>query len=130
MGRQRLRDLGITVGVLPTGSHNAITDVADVWVGHATVVHDSPRVARTGVTVILPRAGNVWNDHCCAGYHAFNGNGEMTGMHWIREAGMLTTPVAITTLAGAAGAGLAILVLLRPAPCLQSYTVPFDTRFS
>jgi D-aminopeptidase len=96
MGRRRLRDLGIPVGVLPPGPENAITDVDGVWVGHATVIRDAPRIARTGVTVILPRAGDVWNDHCCAGYHAFNGNGEMTGIHWIREAGMLTTPIAIT----------------------------------
>ena len=47
MRRARLRDLGITVGRLPAGRHNAITDVAGVRVGHATVVHDTPSIART-----------------------------------------------------------------------------------
>ena len=44
MTRPRLRDLGITIGSLPTGRFNAITDVPDVWVGHTTLVHDTPRV--------------------------------------------------------------------------------------
>jgi D-aminopeptidase len=70
--------------------------VADVWVGHTTLIHDEPRVARTGVTVILPRAGNILADHCFAGYHSFNGNGEMTGTHWVAESGLLGTPIAIT----------------------------------
>ena len=49
----RLRDLNITIGEFPTGPHNAITDVAGVRVGHTTIIHDEPRVARTGVTVCL-----------------------------------------------------------------------------
>lgn len=53
--RKRLRDLGIVIGRLPAGKHNAITDVPGVLVGHSTLVFDEPRVARTGVTVILPR---------------------------------------------------------------------------
>ena len=96
MPRARLRDLGITIGRYPTGANNAITDVPGVCVGHTTLVHDTPRVARTGVTVILPRQEDTWNDHCFGAFHAFNGNGEMTGMHWLAEAGLLTTPIAIT----------------------------------
>lgn len=96
MTRHRLRDLGITIGNYPTGTYNAITDVPDLRVGHATVIHDTPTVARTGVTVLLPRAGDSWRDHCFAGFHSFNGNGEMTGMHWLEESGLLTTPIAIT----------------------------------
>jgi D-aminopeptidase len=96
MTRQRLRELGIVVGDLPTGPHNAITDVPDIWVGHTTLVYDTPRVARTGVTVIVPRAGAVFTDPCYAGYYSFNGNGEMTGMHWLEESGLLGTPIAIT----------------------------------
>ena len=57
MARMRLRDLGITIGTLPTGPHNAITDVPGVWVGHSTVIHDEPQVVRTGITVIVPREG-------------------------------------------------------------------------
>lgn len=96
MTRPRLRDLGILIGSLPPGPYNAITDVPGVRVGHATLHYDEPRIARTGVTVILPRAGHIWNDHAFAACHSFNGNGEMTGIHWIGESGLLTSPIAIT----------------------------------
>ncbi|HUF38242.1 MAG TPA: P1 family peptidase [Anaerolineales bacterium] len=94
--KPRLQDLGITIGRLPTGLDNAITDVADVWVGHITLVHDEPRIARTGVTAILPRQGRIWREPAFAGFHSYNGCGEMTGTHWIEESGMLSTPICIT----------------------------------
>lgn len=94
--RSRLRDLGITVGDLPTGQHNAITDVPDVYVGHATINRDEPVVVRTGVTMIVPRAGDIWSDYAFAGWHNFSGNGEMTGLPWIEESGLLGSPVGIT----------------------------------
>ena len=97
MTRARLRDLEITVGRLPTGPYNAITDVPEILVGHRTLVYDEPRIARTGVTVILPRQGQIWQDNAFAACHAFNGTGEMTGMHWLAESGMLCYPVALTT---------------------------------
>lgn len=97
MPRPRLRDLNIPIGVLPTGKRNAITDVPDVLVGHTTLIYDEPRVARTGVTVILPRRGEIWRDNAPAGYHSFNGCGEMTGIHWIEESGVLSSPIAITS---------------------------------
>lgn len=96
MTRSRLRDLGITVGNLPTGPYNAITDVPDILVGHVTLVYDHPRVARTGVTVIVPRVGEIWKDNAFAAFHAFNGTGEMTGTHWLTESGLLCYPIAIT----------------------------------
>ncbi|MBE3560154.1 MAG: P1 family peptidase [Ktedonobacteraceae bacterium] len=96
MARPRLRDLGITIGRLPTGEYNAITDVPGVLVGHSTIVHDEPRVARTGVTMIVPREGAIWRDLAFAGYFSFNGCGEMTGLPWIEEAGVLHTPIGIT----------------------------------
>lgn len=92
----RLRDLGITIGTHPTGRHNAITDVAGVLVGHTTLISDTPSVARTGVTVIVPREGDIWQDNCFAGFHSFNGCGEMTGIHWVKESGLLCSPIAIT----------------------------------
>lgn len=97
MARSRLRDLGITIGTYPTGEHNAITDVAGIQVGHATLNYDEPRIARTGVTVIVPRDGAIWQDNCFAGFHSFNGCGEMTGMHWLDESGLLCYPIALTT---------------------------------
>jgi D-aminopeptidase len=92
----RLRDLGITIGSLPTGEHNAITDVPGVRVGHSTIIADEPRVARTGVTMVVPRDGAIWGDHVFAAYHCFNGNGEMTGLPWIDESGMVGAPIGIT----------------------------------
>ena len=101
--RRRARDLGITIGRLPTGPHNAITDVAGVAVGHETIISgDGPLVVgrgpvRTGVTVVCPHCdGSMTSDPVYAGYHQLNGNGEMTGIAWINEAGLLTSPVAIT----------------------------------
>jgi D-aminopeptidase len=96
MARARLRDLGLRTGHLPPGPLNAITDVAGVRVGHATVVHDAPSVARTGVTAIWPAGGDIWTNAVTAGVHSFNGNGEMTGALWIEEQGLLSTPVCIT----------------------------------
>jgi D-aminopeptidase len=96
----RARELGIDVGVLPSGPNDAITDVEGVRVGHATIIRgDGPLVVgegpvRTGVTVVCPREGLARDEPVFAGCHRFNGNGEMTGLEWIREAGALTTPVA------------------------------------
>lgn len=96
MARTRLRDLSITIGRFPTGTYNAITDVPGVLVGQTTIIEDEPRVARTGVTVIVPRDGAIWEDHAFAGYFSFNGCGEMTGLPWIEESGMIHTPIALT----------------------------------
>src|SRR6476620_9884345 len=73
MNRKRLRDLGITIGKYPTGKYNAITDVAGVEVGQATLMYDTPRIARTGVTIIEPRGAQTWDDSCFAGTYSFNG---------------------------------------------------------
>jgi D-aminopeptidase len=96
MTRMRLRDLGITIGDFPPGPHNAITDVPGVWVGHHTLIYDEPRVARTGVTVIVPREDQIWRDYAFAAYYSFNGNGEMTGLPWLAESGMLGSAIGIT----------------------------------
>src|SRR5260221_2858058 len=96
MTRPRLRDLGIAVGRLPPGPLNAITDVAGVRVGHATVITDTPHTVRSGVTAIWPRGPDIWDNFVFAGGHSFNGNGEMTGLVWIAEQGLLASPIAIT----------------------------------
>lgn len=89
------------IGDLPSGPEDAITDVAGVLVGHATLVEgDGPlRIGagpvRTGVTVVLPHE-RIWTEPVFAGAHRLNGNGEMTGLEWVRESGMLTTAVALT----------------------------------
>ena len=94
--RRRLRELGIVLGDLPTGPNNAITDVPDVHVGHATLIRDEPVVVRSGVTMIVPRAGDIWTDFAFAAWHNFSGNGEMTGLPWIEESGLLGSPIGIT----------------------------------
>ena len=94
--RPRIRDLGVHIGDHPTGTYNAITDVPGVWVGHRTLIRDEPTVARTGITMIVPREGAIWTDWTFAGVHIFNGNGEMTGIPWLTESGMLGSPIGIT----------------------------------
>jgi D-aminopeptidase len=97
----RYRDLGLTVGLLPTGQQNAITDVEGVRVGVTTLIEgDGPlRLGkgpiRTGVTAIVPHEG-IREEPIFAATHTLNGNGEMTGLEWVRESGQLTTPIAIT----------------------------------
>jgi D-aminopeptidase len=98
----RARELGIRIGRLEPGPFNAITDVGGVRVGHATLIDgDGPlRVGagpiRTGVTVVVPHDGDVWSEPLFAGCHRLNGNGELTGLEWIRESGMLAGAIALT----------------------------------
>jgi len=94
--KKRLRDIGVTIGQLPTGPLNAITDVAGVWVGHETVIADHPNLVRSGVTMIVPREGQIWSDFAYCGTAILNGNGEMTGIPWMDESGMLGTPIGLT----------------------------------
>ena len=94
MARPRARDLGIGIGTLPPGAQNAITDVPGVRVGHETLVEGDS--VRTGVTVIYPHEGNPWDEPVFAGAHRLNGNGELTGLEWVRESGLLTSPVGLT----------------------------------
>lgn len=97
----RSRDLGIAIGDLPQGPHNAITDVAGVRVGHCSLTSGEGDLAtgygpvRTGVTIVEPRP-SIWRSPVFAGSHRLNGNGEMTGLEWIRENGQLTTPIGLT----------------------------------
>jgi len=98
--RARARDLGIPLPGTP-GPLNAITDVAGVEVGHATLIEGDGRLivgkgpVRTGVTAILPR-GKESQDPVFAGCAVLNGNGEMTGTAWIEESGFLSGPIMIT----------------------------------
>jgi D-aminopeptidase len=97
----RYRDLGLRMGLLPPGPLNAITDVAGVTVGMRTLVEGDGALqvgtgpVRTGVTAIVPHGG-IGEEPLFAGCHTLNGNGELTGLEWVRESGFLTTPIAIT----------------------------------
>lgn len=93
----RARELGISIGLGVPGEFNAITDVPGVRVGHSTMCEErNGKQIRTGVTIVQPRSGSSREQPCFAGCHVLNGNGDATGLEWIREAGLLTTPVAIT----------------------------------
>src|SRR5215468_2135353 len=90
--KPRARDLGVPLEGTP-GPRNAITDVAGVEVGHKTLI--SGDSVRTGVTAVWPR-GKQSSDPVFGGFFAQNGNGDMTGTHWLEESGFLDGPVMIT----------------------------------
>ena len=90
----RLRDIGLSAGTLEPGPLNAITDVSGVRVGHCTIVEGDD--VRTGVTIVFPHEADAWDEPVFAGAHRLNGNGELTGLEWIRESGMLHSAIALT----------------------------------
>lgn len=96
--KPRARELGLPFRGSP-GPFNAITDVPGVRVGFTTLT-DPARNMRTGVTAIIPRPGTGRPSPVWAGFHALNGNGEMTGVHWINDAGYFLGPVLITNTHG------------------------------
>src|SRR5712664_2742035 len=97
----RARDLGVPFDGTP-GPLNAITDVAGVEIGYTTIIRGEGKLVvgkgpvRTGVTAIIPRGHDSLNDPVYAAVFSLNGNGEMTGTHWIEESGFLEGPVVIT----------------------------------
>ena len=91
---QRLRELNIQIGVLPTGLSNAITDVAGVRVGHTTVIKGD--AVRTGVTAILPHGGNIFQEKVPAAIYIGNGFGKLTGISQVNELGNLESPIVLT----------------------------------
>ncbi len=107
--KPRARELGIAFEG-ETGADNAITDVREVEVGYATILEgEGPLVQgrgpiRTGVTAILPRGRKRPMRPVWAGFHSLNGNGEMTGTHWIRQAGYFYSPICITNTHGVGAA--------------------------
>ncbi|MCJ7709766.1 MAG: P1 family peptidase, partial [Chloroflexi bacterium] len=98
----RARELGLRIGLLDPGEHDAITDVPGVLVGHTTLIEgEGPLVVgrgpvRTGVTVVIPHSDDVWTEPVFAGCHRLNGNGELTGLEWVRESGFLGGVIGIT----------------------------------
>ena len=92
--RPRARDIGLMVGVFPTGDHNAITDVEGVLVGHETRIEGDD--IRTGVTAIIPAPGNLYTHPVPAWVHVGNGYGKMIGETQVREFGEIETPILLT----------------------------------
>jgi D-aminopeptidase len=93
-GRPRARSLGIPFAGEP-GPWNAITDVPGVEVGQVTLIEGEG--VRTGLTAIHPRGRANPSDPCIAGFHSQNGQGEMTGVHWVQESGTFSGPIAMTS---------------------------------
>jgi D-aminopeptidase len=112
--RPRARDLGLRPGTLPPGPHDAITDVPGVQVGHVTLV-EGDRV-RTGVTAVLPHAGNVFQDKVAGAVFVGNAFGKLAGSTQVEELGTIETPIVLTnTLAvGAAVQGVVAWTLAQP----------------
>ncbi len=101
MTEKRARELGLDFPGMP-GQHNAITDVSGLMVGYTTLIlGEGPLMTgrgpvRTGVTAILPRGREPVPQPVWAGTHSLNGNGEMTGTHWIQDGGYLLGPIMIS----------------------------------
>jgi D-aminopeptidase len=93
MKNKKIRDYGISIGSIPTGKNNSITDVKGVKVGHSTIDEGS---IKTGVTVILPHEGNTFKNKLISSSHIINGFGKSTGILQIEELGLLETPIVLT----------------------------------
>ena len=104
---KRARDYGIEIGILRTGSYNAITDVPGVKVGQVTLREGDS--VKTGVTAILPYGGNIFQDKVPAGIFVANGFGKLTGYTQVEELGNLETPVVLTNTLSVSTAVAAVI---------------------
>jgi D-aminopeptidase len=95
IARPRAADLGIKVGVLPTGPLNAITDVAGVEVGQTTIIRGDD--IRTGVTAVVPHAGNLYREKVPGAVFVGNGFGKLVGFTQVEEMGDIETPILLTS---------------------------------
>ena len=93
--RPRVADLGLKIGVLPSGTFNAITDVAGVTVGQTTIIRGD--TVRTGVTAILPHSGNLFQEKVPAAVYVGNGFGKLAGSTQVNELGEIETPILLTS---------------------------------
>jgi len=92
--RPRARDIGLVTGIFATGTHNAITDVAGVRVGHRTIIRGDD--IRTGITAIIPASGNLYTHPIPAWIHVGNGYGKLIGETQVREFGEIEMPIILT----------------------------------
>ncbi|MEQ8303232.1 MAG: P1 family peptidase [Cyclobacteriaceae bacterium] len=112
--QQRARELGISIGVLNPGSHNAITDVKGVKVGHVTLIEGE--TVRTGVTAIVPHDQNIFQNKVPAAIYVGNGFGKLAGSTQVEELGNLETPIILTNT----------LSVAKGLEGLIDYTLSFD----
>ncbi len=93
--RPRAREIGLKIGILPTGTLNSITDVSGVSVGHQTIIKGEN--IRTGVTAILPHAGNLFREKVPGAVFVGNGFGKLIGSTQVNELGEIETPILLTS---------------------------------
>ena len=105
--KQRARDHGIEIGVLKTGSLNAITDVEGLKVGHFTLKDEGG--INTGVTAIIPHSDNIFQNKIPAAIYIANGFGKLTGISQVEELGNLETPVVLTNTLSVPTASIAVI---------------------
>ena len=131
--RPRPREVGLVLGSLPPGTNNAITDVAGVSVGHATVFAGAGALEpgqgpfRTGVTVIRPHPGNIFQEKAPAATFVLNGFGKSIGFPQIDELGVIESPIALT---GALNVGIVADGLIEDALAQNSDIGVWTTSFN
>ena len=108
--RPRASDLGLKVGILPTGPVDAISDVAGVEVGHMTIIRGSD--VRTGVTAILPHAGNLFREKVPGAVLVGNAFGKLAGSTQVNELGEIETPILLTSTLSVPRAALHPLLIV------------------
>ncbi|WP_206811882.1 DmpA family aminopeptidase [Paradesulfitobacterium ferrireducens] len=123
MKRKSARELGLWLGELPPGLHNDVTDVPGVAVGHVSLIRGYGKLVpgqgpvRTGVTAILPHGGNLYRQPCRAGIEVFNGYGKSVGVPFIKETGVINSPVLLTnplSVSDVANGTITYLLRLNP----------------
>lgn len=112
--RPSVRELGLKIGILEPGKNNAITDVAGVTVGQVTVRKDSN--VRTGVTVVIPHGGNVFQEKVPAAMYVANGFGKLTGYTQVEELGTIETPIVLTNTLSVPAAADALIGYMLALP--------------
>jgi D-aminopeptidase len=112
--RPRSSDLGIKVGILPSGPLDAITDVAEVEVGHTTIIRGDN--IRTGVTAILPHSGNLYREKVPGAIFVGNGFGKLTGSTQVDELGDIETPILLTSTTSVPGVADALISYMLALP--------------
>ena len=93
--RPRVRDIGLKIGILPTGANNSITDVAGVSVGHVTIIRGDN--VRTGATAVFPHSGNLFREKVPGAIFVGNGFGKLMGSTQVNELGEIETPILLTS---------------------------------
>ena len=126
--RPRATDLDLSIGILPHGDNNTITDVPHVAVGHSTIISGEGQLMpgsgpiRSGITAITPHKGNIFKEKVPASAHTFNGFGKSIGLMQLIELGTIETPIIITSTLSTWKIGDALIdILSENNPGVQSF---------